>query len=75
MSEPRGASASCQRSLAAHFAPTETSVDCPGPAESHQGERPEIKADKSAPTGEGKHVTDIQQCHIRATPWYGRRQC
>lgn len=46
MSEPRGASASCQRSLSPHFA--QTSVDCSEPAEGHWGER--LKADKSAPT-------------------------
>lgn len=73
MSARRKASASCQRSLAPHFAPTDTSVDCPEPAESHQGERPEIKADKSAPTCERRHVTNIQQCHIRPTPWWERR--
>lgn len=75
MSKPGGASASCQRSLTPRFAPTDTSVDCPEPAENHQGERPEIKADESAPTCERKHGTDIQQCHIRPTPWCGSRQC
>lgn len=54
MSEPRGVSALCQSSPAPHFAPTETSVDCPEPAESHQGERQEIKADKLASTCERK---------------------
>lgn len=54
----RGASILCHRSLTPHFAPTDTIVDCPETAESHQGERPEIKADKSAPTCERKHVAN-----------------
>lgn len=32
-----------------HFAPAGAAVDCPEPAESRRGERPEIKAGKSAP--------------------------
>ena len=57
--------------LAPHFASTEISVDCPEPAESLQGEMSEIEADKKASTCERKHVTYIQQCHIRQTPWHG----
>lgn len=58
ISEPAGASILCHRSLTPHFAPTDTIVDCPETAESHQGERPEMKADKSAPTCERKHVAN-----------------
>lgn len=74
MTEPRGASALCQRFPTTYFAPTETSVDCPEPAESHWGESPEIRADKLASTCERKHVTHIQQCHIRPTPQRVKRQ-
>lgn len=41
-------------------APSQTSVDCPEPAGSHQEDRPEIKPDKSTLSGEKKGVASQQ---------------
>lgn len=54
-----------------------TSVDCPEPAGSHQGDRPEIKPDKSTPSGEKKGVATntnsgvLAPCRGRETVEYG----
>lgn len=42
-------------------APSHTSVDCPEPAGSYHGERPEIKPDKSTPSREEKHSANQQK--------------